>query len=181
MFKGSRSAGHDGKMPILKFAVKFGAIMLLFYALAETAYCQRVFWPANMQANAWVSNWILCGLQQHTQAAGDTIKTGNYAFVVKRGCDATEPVWLLAAAMIAFPARWRQKLLGIFLGASLLLAINQLRIVCLFFVGRYDPDLYDTMHLTVFPAIFVVLAMLLWAGWAGWTAGNKRVKTDAIP
>jgi len=177
MAKGSPSAGYDGKMPILKFAFKFGAFMLLFYALEETPYCQRVFWPANLQANAWVSNWILCGLQQHTQAVGVTIKAENYAFVVKRGCDATEPVWLLGAAVIAFPAKFWRKVGGILVGALLLLAINQLRIVCLFFVGRYHPGLYDTFHLTVFPAVFVVLAMLIWVGWAGWATGRDRLKT----
>ena len=64
-------------MPILKFAIKFGALMLVFYALAETPYCQRVFWPANLQANAWVANGVLRGFQQHTSVAGATSRPSN--------------------------------------------------------------------------------------------------------
>jgi exosortase/archaeosortase family protein len=178
MAKSPPSAGQDGKMPILKFAIKFSAVMLVFYALAETPYCQRVFWPANLQANAWVANGVLLGLQQHTSVAGATIKGDQFEFVIKRGCDATEPVCLLVAAVIAFRAPLRRKLVGILAGTLLLLAINQLRVVALFFVGRDLPGFYHTLHLTVFPAVFVVLALLIWAGWVQWTVGRNRLQTD---
>ena len=165
-------------MPILKFAIKFGALMLLFYALAETPYCQRVFWPANLEANAWVANGVLRGFQQHTSVAGATIKADRYEFVIKRGCDATEPVCLLVAAVTAFRAPLWRKLLGMLAGTLLLLAINQLRVVALFFVGRDLPGFYHTLHLTVFPAVFVVLALAIWAGWAQWTVGRNPLPAD---
>jgi len=178
MAQGPPSAGQNGRMPILKFAIKFGALMLVFYALAETPYCQRVFWPANLQANAWVANGVLRGLQQHTSVAGATIMTDRYQFVIKRGCDATEPVCLLVAAVAAFRAPLWRKLLGMLAGTLLLLALNQLRVVALFFVGRDLPGLYHTLHLTVFPAVFVVLALSLWAGWAQWTVGRNHLQAD---
>ena len=165
-------------MPIFKYALKFGALMLLFYALSETPWCQRVFWPANLQANAWVASGILNGLRQHICLAGDTIKAENYVFVIKRGCDATEPVCLLVSAVIAFSAPLRRKLIGILAGTFLLLGLNQLRVVALFFVGRDHPGLYHTLHLTVFPAVFVVVAISIWAGWVQWTVGRNRPHAD---
>jgi len=153
--------------------------MLLFYALSETPYCQRVFWPANLQANAWAANGILSGLQQHTRLVRETIKADAYSLEIKRGCDATEPVFLLMAALIAFSAPLGRKLVGIVVGTLLLLGLNQLRIVALFFVGRDHPELYHTLHLTVFPAVFVILALILWVGWVEWTVGRDRLKTDA--
>ena len=179
MEKDPIAAWYDSKRPIFKYALKFGALMLLFYALSETPYCKQVFWPANLQVNAWVANGILNGLRQHTSLTGDTIKTEKYAFVIKRGCDATEPVCLLAAAMIAFSAPLWRKLIGILAGTLFLLVINQLRVVALFFVGRDYPGLYDTLHLTVLPAIFIILAMILWVGWVEWTMGHDSLKTDA--
>ena len=179
MEKDPMTVWYDGKSPIFKYALKFGALMLLFYALSETSYCQRVFWPANLRANAWVANGILRGLRQPTSVAGDTIQAGNYAFVIKRGCDATEPVCLLMAAVVAFSAPLGQKLIGMLAGTLLLLGLNQLRVVALFFVGRDYPGLYHTLHLTVFPAVFIILAMILWVGWVEWTVGRDRLKTDA--
>lgn len=105
----------------------------------------------------------------------------NFKFVIKRGCDATEPVCLLVAASVAFSAPFRPKLIGILIGALLLLGINQLRVVALFFVGHDYPSLYNTLHLTVFPAVFVVLALLFWAGWAQWIAGCNHLKSNAKP
>jgi exosortase/archaeosortase family protein len=179
MAKAPIAVWYDGKSPIFKYALKFGALMLLFYALSETPYCERVFWPANLRANAWVANGILRGLQQHTYVASDTIQAGNYAFVIKRGCDATEPVCLLMAAVVAFSAPFGRKLIGILAGTLLLLALNQLRVVALFFVGRDHPSLYHTLHLTVFPAVFIILAMILWVAWVEWTVGRDRFKTNA--
>jgi len=182
MEKDPLSVWYEGKRPIFNYALKFGALMLLFYALSETPYSQRVFWPANMQANAWVANAILCGMRQHTMVAEDTITAENYVFEIKRGCDATEPVCLLVAAVLAFSAPFWRKLAGIVAGGLLLLGLNQLRVVALFFVGRDYPGSYHTLHLTVFPAVFVILAMVLWVGWVGWVewaVGRDRLKTDA--
>jgi len=179
MKKPSVSLWYGGKSPIFQYALKFAALMLLFYAVSVAPYCERVLWPANLQANAWVANGILRGLQQHTTVAGGTIKTENYAFEIKRGCDATEPVCLLAAAVVAFSAPLGRKLLGMAAGALLLLALNQLRVVALFFVGRDHPGLFHTLHLTVFPAVFVLLALLLWVGWVEWTVGRDRLKAKA--
>jgi exosortase/archaeosortase family protein len=172
------SAWYDGKSPIFKFALKFGSLMFLYYALSVSPFCERAFWPANLQANAWIANRVLHELHQETTVAGDTIKSDNYAFVIKRGCDATEPVWLLAAAVIAFPARLRQKLAGILAGTVLLLGLNQLRVIALFFVGRDHPGLYHTLHLTLFPAVFIILAMILWVGWVEWSVGRVQLKTE---
>jgi exosortase/archaeosortase family protein len=168
MDKDPVSVGYDGKNPIFKFALKFGALMLLFYALSVAPFCERVVWPANLQANARISNWILQGLHQNTSVTGDTIQSKTFSFVIKRGCDATEPVWLLAAAVVSFPAPWRRKLPGIVAGTLLLLGINLVRVIGLFFVGRDHPGLYDVLHLTVFPAVFIILAMIIWVGWVEW-------------
>ena len=172
-------AWYGSNSPIFKFAIKFGALMLLFYALLVTPFCERVVWPANLKANAWISNFVLQGLNQHTTVAGDTINSEGFSFVIKQGCDATEPVWLLTAAVISFPAPLRRKIIGILAGTLLLLGINLLRVVGLFFVGRDHPGLYDTLHLTVFPAVFVILAMIIWVGWVEWAVGRDRLKTDA--
>jgi hypothetical protein len=45
---------YEGKSPVFKFALKFGGWMLLYYALGMTPFSERVFWPANLQANAWL-------------------------------------------------------------------------------------------------------------------------------
>jgi exosortase/archaeosortase family protein len=163
-----QAVGCAGKRPIIMFALKFGALMLLYYALSMTPFSERVFWPVNLHANAQASNWVLQGLRQNTSVTGDTIHSKTFSFVIKRGCDATEPVWLLAAAVISFPAPLWRKLTGLVAGTVLLLGINLLRVVGLFFVGRDHPGLYGALHLTVFPAVFIVLAMIIWAGWVEW-------------
>ncbi len=132
-----------------------------------------------MRANGWVANEILWGMQQHTTLTADTITAGNYVFEIKRGCDATEPICLLVAAVMAFSAPLWRKLMGMVAGTLLLFGLNQVRVVALFFVGRDYPGFYHNLHLTVFPAVFVMRAMILWVGWVEWATGSDRLKTEA--
>jgi exosortase/archaeosortase family protein len=176
MEKDPLSGWYQSKRPIFIFSIKFGALMLGYYGVSMTPFFEQTFWPANLRANAWLANVILHGLHQHTQLAEATILTGSTSFVIKRGCDATEPIWLLIASVIAFPAPFFRQLAGIVVGALLVQVLNQMRIVCLFFVGRDHPGLYHSLHLTVFPAIFVVLAMLIWFVWVKWVVEHKPLK-----
>ena len=153
--------------------------MFLFYALAVTPFCERVFWPGNMQANAWAANWALQRLHQKTSVAGNTITANRFSFQVARGCDAAEPVWLLTSAIIAFPAGFWRKLMGIVAGTFVLLVINLLRLVILFFVARNHPGLYDTLHEVLLPAVFIMLAIIMWGGWVFWGTGCNQFITDA--
>ncbi len=173
MEKDPLSAWYDGKSPIFKFALKLGGLMFVFYALSVAPFFERAFWPANLHANAWISNQVLRGLRVPTALTGNLIASGNYVFEIKRGCDATEPIFLLAAGMIAFPAPLPRKGVGILAGTVLLLGLNQLRVVALFFVGRDQPGLFPALHLTVFPVVFVILAAVLWVGWVEWIMASR--------
>jgi hypothetical protein len=46
-------------------------------------------------------------------------------------------------------------------------------------VGRDLPRFYEPLHLTVFPAVFLLLALVLWVGWVQWAVGREVFKPDA--
>ena len=70
-------------------------------------------------------------------------------------------------------SRWLPTLLGYLLpfwiGMAGLLAIelmNVVRISSLFVIQRHWPDSFHLWHTTIWEAVFVLLAVLLWALWA---------------
>lgn len=85
-----------------------------------------------------------------------------------RGCDAIEPVAAFAAAVLASPLPTRAKVPGVLVGALVLVAINQARLVSLFLVGVYFPSVFDFIHLDVWQAALIVLAVCCWAIWVQW-------------
>ena len=146
----------------------FGALMGLFYILILTPFFDRMLY-VYLEANAWLANGILNALGQDSQVSDITIRSTHYAITVRRGCDAIEPSWFFCAALLAFPAPFTRKLMGIVVGAVLLQTLNLVRIVSLFFIGLHSPRFFNTAHVELWPAAFILVAISLWIGWIGWT------------
>ena len=150
---------------VWRFVLKFSALTALFYILVLTPFCDRLLY-IYLEANAWLAHGILNGLGQETQLSENTIRAARFALTIRRGCDAIEPSWLFCAAVGTFPAPWGRKFLGMLVGATLLQALNLVRIVSLYFIGLKHPAAFKLMHVEVWPAIFILVAIVLWIVWA---------------
>jgi archaeosortase B (VPXXXP-CTERM-specific) len=88
-------------------------------------------------------------------------------------CTAYFPCAVYASAVLAYPAPWLRRLLGVLVGIPLLLGINQVRLISLCFVQRSYPDLFDFIHYVVWQALIIFFAVLLWVIWAS-SLGRAR-------
>jgi len=153
---------------VLRFGLTFALVTLLYYVVALSTWMDGALFPAYLQVNAMLSNSILHWFGQASTVAGTTIHSPQFSITIKRGCDALEPSWLFCAAVLAFPATWRRRLPGMLIGVTAILALNLVRIVSLYFVGIHLPGLFETMHLEVWPVVFILVALLLWIRWISW-------------
>jgi exosortase H (IPTLxxWG-CTERM-specific) len=153
------------KRPIWAFTLRFGLLMALFYTLSLLPWADRVAFPAYMHANAAAGSCVLNLLGQETHVDGIAIRSAHFTVNIKRGCDAVEPSWLLAACIVSFPAATVAKLWGTLAGVALLQVLNLVRLVSLFLVGPRWPSLFETLHLEVWPMVFIVAALSLWFIW----------------
>jgi exosortase/archaeosortase family protein len=53
-------------------------------------------------------------------------------------------------------------------GIVVLQALNLVRIVSLYLVGSRFPTMFYSMHVEVWPAVFIAVAIALFMGWKGW-------------
>jgi exosortase family protein XrtM len=157
------------KAPVLFFGARFVALIVLLYAFLALPAADHALY-GYLQANAWLSNGILNVLGQGTHVSDVTIasSTTPFAIAIRRGCDAVEPTWLLCAAILAFPGPWKRKLAGMLAGVVVLQLLNLVRIVSLYLVGSRFPSMFPSMHLEIWPALFIVVAIALFIGWKGW-------------
>jgi len=165
--------------PVLRFGLMFGVMMALYYVVTLLPWTDGKFFPAYLEANAKLSNAILHGFGQSSVVAGATIRSSQFSITIKRGCDALEPSWLFCAAVLAFPAPWRRRLPGMALGVMAILGLNLVRIVSLYFLGIHLPGFFETMHLEIWPVIFILVALLLWIGWVSWARPNELASPNA--
>jgi exosortase H (IPTLxxWG-CTERM-specific) len=165
--------------PIFRFGLTFGVVMALYYVAALLPWIDGHLFPAYLEANAKLSNAILHWFGQASVVSGATIRSPQFSITIKRGCDALEPSWLFCAAVLAFPAPWQRRLPGIALGVAAILGLNLVRIVSLYFLGIHLPSFFETMHLEVWPVIFILVALLLWIGWISWSRKNDPQSPNA--
>jgi len=153
--------------PVLFFGLKFVVLLVLFYAFSTTDFFDRHLY-SYLKANAWLANGILDALGQHSQVTDVQISTPQFTMAIRRGCDAVEPTWLLCAVILAFPAPFVRKIWGILVGIVLLQLLNLVRIITLYWFGVHWHSVFDTMHVEIWPVIFIMAALLLFVGWKTW-------------
>ena len=103
---------------------------------------------------------------------------GAFSLEVVRSCSSLDAQALYAATVLASPARWPTKLLGIGLGLAALTALNVGRIASLYFVGAHAPRSFDAVHEELFPLLLIVAACACFVAWLAWCArGPERRPT----
>lgn len=81
------------------------------------------------------------------------------------GCNGVEAVLILVSAVLAFPAPWKHKLIGIGIGFLAIQALNLVRIVCLYYLHEWNPLWFEWFHLYLWPALIILDALLFWLIW----------------
>lgn len=95
---------------------------------------------------------------------------GPTSIQIVSDCTAMFPTLLLIGGILAFPTRWRWKLVGGLAGAGLLWVYNMLRIYALMAVLRHAPAYFDLIHVYLWQSVtllVVVGCFLLWVRLCG--------------
>jgi exosortase/archaeosortase family protein len=166
------------KAPIAWFGLKFCVLMALYYGLVLLPLFDRMLY-AYLGANAWAANAILNLLGTDSQVSQVTVRSAGFVMNVRRGCDAIEPAWFFCSAVIAFPGPWSAKVPGILAGSAIILAMNLARLVSLFLIGLHYPRIFAVAHLEIWPAAFIILAVLLLVAWIGWARRIPGIDANA--
>ena len=172
----SWSAWFRDKRPILQFLGLFALFMGVFYAVTATTFCEQRLWVPYLDLNAEVSGAVLNFLGQDVIVSGRAVSSPQASLLIERGCDAIHPSALFLSAVVAFPVALRAKLLGAVVGVVLLAIANLIRIISLYYIKIHFPRAFEIMHVEVWQALFIFLAVLLWLVWAAWAERRRSAK-----
>lgn len=164
----------------LRFLLIFACCMGLYYALTLTPLIKDGFFPAYLRLNASVSGTILNTFGEEVSVRDQSlISAKGPAIQIERGCDAVEPSALFVSAVLASPVPLLSRLSAALAGTFLLMLLNLVRVISLFLVRIYSPKAFETMHLDVWQALFIFLAIVLWAVWASRASRKRVLQADA--
>ena len=72
---------------------------------------------------------------------------------------------ILIAAMLAFPASWKHRVIGILAGLTAVQLLNIVRVVSLFYLGQWSMKAFDWAHFYLWPALIMLDVLIVWMIW----------------
>ncbi|MFN8359753.1 MAG: archaeosortase/exosortase family protein [Candidatus Kapaibacterium sp.] len=176
--QGRLRANLQQRLPQIRFLATVVILMGTYYALTGTDAFSKKFLPAYLTVVASVTSAALSLLGFVTVTSGTVVSSTAFSMNIAYGCDALEPTFLFMVVVAAYPSAWKSKLLGMITGSLLLYATNIVRLVSLFWTGTYKREYFEIMHIEVWQAVFIVLALALFVVWV--SLAERHVNHEAV-
>jgi exosortase/archaeosortase family protein len=151
---------------VSRFVASAAALSLLFFGLFRVPWIQNQILIPYAQAQQVVAGW-LTGLKE-------------LPVVVDFSCTGADVISLCLGAILAFPKPWKSRLKGAGWGLILITAINTIRIGSLS-VTVDRPELFDSLHHIVWPAILILVVSTYIFWWMHRTAPSAVPARDRSP
>lgn len=137
-----------------------GLVVMLQWAWSQargTPLERYVIDQATVRTSVAVINAITPDMQ--AVAAGSRITAPGGGLNVLNGCEGTEVLFLLVAALMAYPMSWRWRGIGLLGGTALVFVLNQCRLLALFYSYRLERAWFDQLHGLIAPMTLIVLTL----------------------
>jgi len=144
-----------------------GGLFALFNVLFYGWIAESAPFTSYLALNARASVPFIRLFGADASAEGTSVRSSRFALEIKHGCDALQPTAFFVLAMLAspVPVPVRRRLVPILAGISILLLLNLLRILTLFYAGIKIPTWFEMLHQDIWQAFFIFLPLVFWIGW----------------
>jgi exosortase H (IPTLxxWG-CTERM-specific) len=152
---------------MLRFFLLFVLLLAALFGLELTPWVQDWFVIPWTNALAAISTWIVTLFDGNVVATGKIMRsnTNGFAVSIEAGCNGVEATLVLLAAMLAFPAPWKHKVVGLIIGVLAVQLLNVLRVISLFYLGQWNYDVFEWAHLYVWQALIMLDVLVVWLIW----------------
>ncbi len=150
------------------FCAKFLAILVVFHLLVTEEVLGRWLdlWAIFAGFSAKAAGLLLSLFGSAVRVSNDLLTGNGISVRVSKGCDGLTASVIFVAAVAAFRASWKAKVLGATVGFAAIQILNVLRVVALFLTLAYFPHYFEDMHIYVMQALVIAFGVVLWFVWA---------------
>jgi exosortase H (IPTLxxWG-CTERM-specific) len=165
---------------LLKIYIFFGLALVFFFVLLTNNFFFRTVMEPFTAFVAFCSSKILNVFGSWTSVSGTHLSSEDFGINVVYGCNGAFATAILLSGVIAYPSRIGQKLTGILIGIPAIFAINQLRVISLFLLGRKYPGVFEEVHVYAWQPIIIIFAILVWDFWARNFVGKDKIQKGPV-
>ena len=157
-----------------RFFLLFLVLLAVLFGLELTPWVQAWFVVPWTNALAAISTSLVTLFDANVIATGKVIRssTNGFAVSIEAGCNGVEATLVLLAAILAFPAPWKHKFIGLAIGIVAVQALNVIRVISLFYLGQWNFEVFEWAHLYVWQALIMLDVLIVWLIWV------RRVPLD---
>ena len=152
---------------MLRFFILFVVILVTLFAAELTQPVQNAVVLPWTGALARISAGLITLFDSNVAAYGKILQstTNGFAVSIEAGCNGIEAAVVLIAAMLAFPAPWKHRVLGILVGLTAVQVLNIVRVISLFYLGQWNMTVFEWAHLYLWQALIMLDVLIVWLVW----------------
>jgi len=103
----------------------------------------------------------------------------GFGVSIEPGCNGVEAMIVLLAAMLAFPAPWKHRLLGLALGFLAVQGLNVIRVISLFYLGQWNTRAFEFAHEYLWQGLIMLDVLVVWLVWVRANPRRLAGRADA--
>jgi exosortase/archaeosortase family protein len=139
------------------------AIILLPYSSASPVNVLEPFATLVAHLTQSALGWVGVGA---LRAGTFLYVPGVFEYEIRAGCTGILPAAVLTVAIVASPGNDVAKRWGLIVGVPLVLAVNLLRLLHLFYLGVHAPQHFALAHSVLWEGTIVLCTFAVWLAWA---------------
>jgi exosortase H (IPTLxxWG-CTERM-specific) len=152
--------------PAYRFVLLF-ALLLAAEAVVYPIVTAQFFGPiqALTRGTALIAYGLMRVFGAEASLDGNLVQLGGFSVRIIEECTGIFEMIIFVAAVVAFPASWPRRAVGLALGLPLLYLFNLVRIIVLLVVGRYAPASFEFMHVYFWQGTLILMITSVWLLW----------------
>lgn len=150
-----------------RFFVLFLVILVALFAAELTPPVQNALVIPWTEALAHISAATVTLFDPQVIAYGKILqsKASGFSVSIEAGCNGIEAAIILIAAMLAFPAPWKHRVIGVLAGLFAVQALNIVRVISLFYLGQWNTQVFEWAHLYLWQMLIMLDVLIVWLIW----------------
>ena len=165
-----------------RFALLFAIIVTALFAAELTPPAQNAVVIPWTEGLARLSAGLVTVFDPQVVSHGKVLQStrNGFAVSIEAGCNGIEAALILIAGMLAFPAPWKHRLIGIAIGLLAVQALNVVRVVSLFYLGQWSQSAFEWAHLYLWQALIMLDVLIVWLIWVRTVPAGPGPQAHAV-
>jgi len=151
--------------PEARFLILFLTILGGSFTVVALRQVNDAFVTPYTAVIARMSGFVLNIFGEKAAVTGCVVSSPRFAVTIYNGCNGLITSLIFISGVLAFPAKFSAKVIGVVGGLLTIQLINLVRIVSLFYIGVFLPQHFDDAHIFVWQSLVIIAGISLWIVW----------------